>query len=66
VTVRTIDTVPGGTGPALPAVAAEENADWMVMGAYGYLRPQTAHGFLLGEVTRHVLANATLPILMSH
>jgi nucleotide-binding universal stress UspA family protein len=36
VTVRTIDTVPGGTGPALLAVAAEENADWMVMGAYGH------------------------------
>ena len=35
----------------------------MVMGAYGHSRIRQ---FLLGGVTRHVLANATIPVLMAH
>ena len=47
----------------LLAFAAAEEADWMVMGAYGHSRLLE---FLLGGVTRHILGSATLPILMSH
>ncbi|MCB1487075.1 MAG: universal stress protein, partial [Bauldia sp.] len=63
VTVRTIPNGAGGAGQALLSFAAAENADWMVMGAYGHSRLRE---FLLGGATRHALANATLPILMSH
>ncbi|MCB1496908.1 MAG: universal stress protein [Bauldia sp.] len=63
VTVRTIENATNGAGEALLSFAAAEEADWMVMGAYGHSRLRE---FLLGGATRHVLANATLPILMSH
>lgn len=63
VTVRMIPSLPNGAGEALLAFAAEENAGWMVMGAYGHSRLRE---FLLGGATRHTLANATLPVLMSH
>lgn len=63
VTVRTIQNAPNGAGAALLAFAAEEEANWLVMGAYGHSRLLQ---FLLGGVTRHVLANATLPVLMAH
>jgi nucleotide-binding universal stress UspA family protein len=63
VTVRTIVGMANDAGQALLTFAAEEDANWMVMGAYGHSRIRE---FLLGGATRHVLANATLPILMSH
>lgn len=63
VTVRTIGNMSGGAGHALLAYAADENADWMVMGAYGHSRLRQ---FLLGGVTRTVLADATLPVLLAH
>ena len=63
VTVRPIANMPNGTGATLLSFAAEEGANWMVMGAYGHSRLLE---FLLGGVTRHVLSNATLPVLMSH
>ncbi len=63
VTVRSIANMPTGVGATLLTFAAEEGANWMVMGAYGHSRLLE---FLLGGVTRHILANATLPILMSH
>ena len=55
--------MPNGAGQALLSFAADEDANWMVMGAYGHSRIRE---FLLGGATRHVLANATLPVLMSH
>ena len=63
VTIRNIAAMPSGSGATLLTFAAEEGADWMVMGAYGHSRLLE---FLLGGVTRHVLSNATLPVLMSH
>ena len=63
VTVRAIAAMPSGSGATLLTFAAEEGADWMVMGAYGHSRLLE---FLLGGVTRHVLASATLPVLLSH
>jgi nucleotide-binding universal stress UspA family protein len=43
--------------------ATEKSADLIVMGAYGASR---LHDFFAGSVTRNTLANATLPLLMSH
>ncbi|KAB2866740.1 MAG: universal stress protein, partial [Bauldia sp.] len=63
VTIRNIAAMPSGSGATLLTFAAEEGADWMVMGAYGHSRLLE---FLLGGVTRHVLASATLPVLLSH
>ncbi|MCP4380455.1 MAG: universal stress protein [Hyphomicrobiales bacterium] len=63
VTVRTIENHPGGPGEAILGLAARSEADWVVMGGYGHSRLRE---FLLGGATRHILANATLPVLMSH
>lgn len=50
-------------GETLLATAAELEADLLVMGAYGHSRLRE---FALGGVTRHVLENAQLPVLMCH
>jgi nucleotide-binding universal stress UspA family protein len=50
-------------GKALIAQAHEVKADLMVMGAYSHSRFREA---ILGGVTRQVLAEADLPVLMSH
>jgi nucleotide-binding universal stress UspA family protein len=63
VTVRTIANAHEGAGQAVLMLAADEEASWLVMGAYGHSRIRQ---FLLGGVTRHVLASATLPVLMAH
>jgi nucleotide-binding universal stress UspA family protein len=62
VNVRVIDNL-DDAGKALLAFAARENADWMVMGAYGHSRLRQ---FLLGGATHSVLSDATLPVLMVH
>ncbi len=41
----------------------EENADWLVMGAYSHSR---ARQMFLGGVTRTILGSATVPVLMAH
>lgn len=51
------------TGAALLAAARREDADLLVMGAYGHARFSE---WVLGGVTRHVLAHADLPLLMRH
>ena len=61
--MRTIANAHEGAGQAVLGFAAEAGATWMVMGAYGHSRIRE---FLLGGVTRHVLANATIPVLMAH
>ena len=48
---------------AILTLAGEENATFMVMGAYGHSRIRQ---FLLGGVTRHILGRASIPILMAH
>jgi nucleotide-binding universal stress UspA family protein len=50
-------------GDELLAYAIEMDADVMVMGCYGH---SPLREFLLGGTTRHVLANTTLPVLMSN
>ena len=47
----------------LLAKADEIDADLLVMGAYGHSRLRE---LVLGGVTRHVLAEARLPVLMAH
>lgn len=58
------DTPPGlDVGNALLSMAADINADLLVMGAYGHMRWREV---LMGGVTRTVLQSMTLPVLMSH
>jgi len=52
-----------GAGRALLADASTNKSDLVVMGAYGHSRLRE---FVLGGATRHVLQNATVPVLMSH
>jgi nucleotide-binding universal stress UspA family protein len=63
VEVRTIANAHEGAGPALLNLAADEEASWLVMGAYGHSRIRQ---FLLGGVTRSILGRATIPVLMAH
>lgn len=63
-------TVPGGgrfnrdvVGEALLSIAADGGFDLMVLGAYAHSRLRET---LLGGVTRTVLAQMTLPVLMEH
>lgn len=50
-------------GSAVLALAEEQSSDLLVMGGYGHTRFRE---FLLGGVTRTVLGDATMPVLMSH
>jgi nucleotide-binding universal stress UspA family protein len=63
VTVRRIANARGSIGQSLLAFATEAGANCLVMGAYGHSRVRE---FLLGGATRHILAAATIPVLMSH
>ncbi len=51
------------TGEALLGAATRQNATLIVMGAYTHSRLRQ---LFLGGVTRHLLANAPVPLLMSH
>jgi len=48
---------------AILSYAADSGADFMVMGGYGHSRLRE---FILGGVTRGILASMTVPVLMSH
>ena len=50
-------------GELLLSLAADLQADLLVMGCYGHGR---AREWLLGGVTRSVLQSMTLPVLMAH
>lgn len=50
-------------GAAVLAAAGEVGAGLLVMGAYGHTRFRE---WVLGGVTRHVLAHAALPVLLRH
>jgi nucleotide-binding universal stress UspA family protein len=47
----------------LLSYAADSGADFMVMGGYGHSRLRE---FILGGVTRGILASMTVPVMMSH
>jgi nucleotide-binding universal stress UspA family protein len=63
VSVRKLPNVANAPDQALLNFASDEGADFMVMGAFGHTRLRE---FLLGGVTRGILASATLPVLMVH
>jgi nucleotide-binding universal stress UspA family protein len=48
---------------AILSYAADRDADFIVMGGYGHSRLRE---FVLGGVTRGILATMTVPVLMSH
>jgi nucleotide-binding universal stress UspA family protein len=50
-------------GATLLAAAKHAGATMLVLGGYGHSRWRE---LVLGGVTRHVLANAEIPVLMSH
>jgi len=53
----------GPTGEEIVASCKHAKATLLVMGAYTHSRLRQA---FLGGVTQHILANATLPVLMAH
>jgi nucleotide-binding universal stress UspA family protein len=59
---RRVDEPDGGAGEILLAQAQAEKADLLVMGAYGHARLRE---WVFGGATRHVLSEATLPVLFS-
>jgi nucleotide-binding universal stress UspA family protein len=50
-------------GEALLSFAAERGCDLLVMGAYAHSRTRE---LVLGGVTRTILEEMTLPVLMAH
>ena len=62
-TPRLVDPGHHSVGEALLSAVRDENADLLVMGGYGHSRVRE---LILGGVTRHVLGNASVPVLMAH
>lgn len=60
--IVTFQSVNGSVGAGLLAAAAQFDCDLLSMGAYSHSRLRQ---LILGGVTRHVLENATLPVMMS-
>ena len=51
------------TGGALLSAAMAANVDLLVMGAFGHSRTRE---WVLGGVSRHMLAHSPIPLLMQH
>jgi nucleotide-binding universal stress UspA family protein len=63
VDVKRIVATEGSVANTLLSHAADISADFIVMGGYGHSRLRE---FILGGVTRGILASLTVPALMSH
>jgi nucleotide-binding universal stress UspA family protein len=63
VEVREVANAGIEVGQAILSFAADEAADWLVMGAYGHTRLRE---FFLGGATRTILSSMTVPVLMAH
>ena len=61
--VKTVESGRRRAGEVILSEATAESADLLVMGGYGHSKLREA---LLGGATRTLLADATLPILLSH
>lgn len=61
--IRRVVPSGGAVGAALLKACGDVSADLLVMGAYTHSRLRQ---LILGGVTRHVLDNAALPVLLSH
>ncbi|MFM8246837.1 MAG: universal stress protein [Burkholderiaceae bacterium] len=55
--------IKGEAGEALLSIAADQNSDLIVSGAYGHTRFRE---LMLGGVTRTLLQSMTVPVLMAH
>jgi nucleotide-binding universal stress UspA family protein len=64
VSCETVTVSPGNrsTGEAILANAASQNCDLLIKGAYTQSRLRQ---MIFGGATRHILANATIPVLMA-
>lgn len=60
---ETIDAKAAGVGKALLNGAAKAGADILVMGGYGHSR---ARQLVMGGVTRHIIENAEMPVILAH
>ncbi len=63
VQLRNIDAADSHAHEAILSVAADNGSDLLVMGGYGHTRLRE---LVLGGVTRHVMSEMTVPVLMSH
>jgi nucleotide-binding universal stress UspA family protein len=63
VDIKAIANDKGDIGQTILSFAADNGADWLVMGAYGHSRLRE---FFLGGATRGILASMTLPVFMAH
>lgn len=63
VEVRTVSSAGLAVGDVILGQAADEGADLLVMGGYGHSRMRE---MVLGGATRQLLAQMTLPVLLSH
>lgn len=63
VDLKSIVTAETDVANTILSHAADTSADFLVMGGYGHLRLRE---FILGGVTRAILASMTIPTLMSH
>jgi nucleotide-binding universal stress UspA family protein len=63
VEVKRIVAKDGGVMDTILSHAADVGTDFLVMGGYGHSRLRE---FILGGVTRGILATMTVPVLMSH
>jgi nucleotide-binding universal stress UspA family protein len=60
---HTLEGAPGLSGEFMLSMAADLNADLLVMGCYGHSR---AREMVLGGASRTALRSMTLPVLMAH
>jgi nucleotide-binding universal stress UspA family protein len=63
VAVKTVTAPDSGAAKAILAYVADSSATMIVMGGYGHSRLRE---FVLGGVTRGILSDLTVPVLMSH
>jgi nucleotide-binding universal stress UspA family protein len=63
VELKRIVTAENDVASTVLSHAADSSADFLVMGGYGHSRLRE---FILGGVTREILASMTVPVLMSH
>ena len=62
-TPLTVELDGRSTGETVLATAASQNSDLLIKGAYTQSRLRQ---LIFGGATRHILANATLPVFMAH
>jgi nucleotide-binding universal stress UspA family protein len=59
----TVELKGRSTGETILATSASQGCDLLIKGAYTQSRLRQ---LIFGGATRHILANATLPVLMAH